>query len=100
MFETKEALYYNVKFTRSINVFIPKGNTQILTTRYCPNCLEKEFHNTEYNWITHGWEYIVEKTKCWFYKQIEDNSNDISSKPSILHESQGTTFQNATESEI
>lgn len=32
MSETKEALYYNIKFIRSINILIPKGNTQILTT--------------------------------------------------------------------
>lgn len=46
MSETKEALYYNIKFTRSINILIPKGNTKILTTRYwngCPNSLEEGF---------------------------------------------------------
>lgn len=32
MSETKEALYYNIKFTRSINILLPQGNTQILTT--------------------------------------------------------------------
>lgn len=33
MSETKEALYYNIKFTSSINILIPKRNTQVLTTR-------------------------------------------------------------------